>query len=83
MGKVKPPINPAKVFAKFREIFGVRTYAHVNKLAGFDSGQVSRMRSGKITITPSFFLALCIAKDISPVEMCERTGIPQDYFLPE
>lgn len=76
-------VNHARVFAGFRKVFGVRSYRMVDGLSGFDSGDVSRMRSGKRKISPKFFLACCIAADMSPVEMCNRLGIDKDYFLPE
>lgn len=76
-------VNHARIFSGFRKVFGVRSYHMVDRLAGFDSGDVSRMRSGKRRISPKFFLACCIAADMSPVEMCRRLGITTDYFLPE
>lgn len=79
---MKPAINSQKVFAGFRRIFGVSSYASVPKLAGFDSGHVSRMRSGKVPISSSFFLSCCFAAHMSPADMCAAVGIPEDYFLP-
>lgn len=80
---MKSAINHAMVFSGFRKIFGVRSYSMVDKLSGFDSGYVSRMRSGKRPISSKFFLACCIAADMSPVEMCRRLDITTEIFLPE
>lgn len=80
---MKQSINHARVFAGFRKVFGVRSYHMVDALAGFDSGYVSKMRSGKRPLSHQFFLACCIAADMSPVDMCERVGINQDYFMPQ
>ncbi len=80
---MKPTINSARVFAKFRKIFNAETYVRVDDLASFDSGHVSRMRSGKVPISHAFFLACCIAADMSPKEMCDKVGIPPEYFLRE
>lgn len=79
---MKPVINSQKVFAGFRRVFGVSSYASVPKLAGFDSGHVSRMRSGKVRISHSFFLSCCLAAGMTPLDMCAAIGIPEDYFLP-
>lgn len=73
-------IDNAKVFQGFRRVFGCQSYIKVAHLAGWDSGQVSRMRSGKAPISDGFFLACCFAANLSPVEMCKRVGLPIEYF---
>lgn len=55
---MRPAINAQRVFAGFRRVSGVRSYSMVPELAGFDSGYVSRMRSGKVPVSSSFPVVL-------------------------
>lgn len=73
--------NNGEVFRRFRDVFGCKTYRKVSELTGFDEGQVSRMRNGKSAISAAFFLRACFAANMSPIDMCERVGLPSDYFF--